>query len=271
MSSQIKFYEKSLIDQDFEGTTITITDATATNTGQDFVDFMRNRSNDTAWLTTDSDDAANTQIDIDLGGDRPFNRILIVGHNLKAFTIQYYNGSTYVDFSTAISETTNTKDTNEFTFDSVTIQLIRIIITGTQTADEDKQINQLIITNSIGQLEGWPQVKKPRTSLNKKSVKFLSGKLLPIRQRGFFSCQLTVPLYNIDADMAIIEAIYFSFEGVLVWINAGDDSQFSRTNIGFRSTDIYLMLPTDEYTPEHYKGLYSSGIKFKMDLSEVVR
>jgi len=271
MSQPIKFYNKSLIDQDESEASITITDATATNNGQDFVSFLRNRSNETAWITTGSNDAANTQIDIDLIASKAIDRIILVGHNLKAFTIQYYNGSTYVDFSTAINETTNSDSTTEFIFDSVSTSAVRVIITGTQTANDDKQVKQIIITTAIGQLTGWPQIKKPTTSLNKKAIKLLSGKVLSVRQRGFFSCQLSVENYNIDADMAIIEEIYFSFNGVLVWFNAGDSTQFSRTNIGFRSEDLYLMSAVDEYEPEHYKGLYQSGIKFKMNLTEVVK
>lgn len=271
MPQQIKFYNKNEIDIDDTNTTITITDSTATNNGQDYVNFMRNRNNESAWLTTGSDDAANTQIDVDMSDARPIDRIILVGHNFKAFTIQYWNGASYVDFSTAINETTNSDFVTEFIFDEVETSAIRIIITGTQVADEQKILRQLIITKSIGQLEGWPQVKKPVYSIEKRAVKMLSGKSYISRQRGNFSCTLSVANYNIDADLDIIEAVYFAIRGVLVWINADDDTQFSRTHITYRKQDIFLMLPQDEWTPEHYKYYYRTGIKLDMNLIEVVQ
>lgn len=271
MAQQVKFYEKNLIDVDVSGVTITVTDATATNNGQDFVDFLRNRNNDTFWATTDSNDAANTQIDIDTGELNEIDRIILVKHNFGAFTIQYWDGGAFVDFSTPINETTNTDSTTEFVFNQVQTDQIRIIITGTQVADEDKNLHQLLICKSIGQLEGYPQIRKPTISQNKSSTTLLSGKQYIATQRGSFSVDMQVRNYNIDADIDIFETIYFSLRGVLVWINAGDDAQFSRTHRGFRGEDIYLMSPRDEYRPEHYKFCYQLGIKFKVRLVEVVR
>ncbi|MCA9313158.1 discoidin domain-containing protein [Candidatus Saccharibacteria bacterium] len=271
MAAQVKFYKKNTIDIDNENVTITITDATATNNGQDFVDFMRNRNNSSRWQTTGSNDAANTQIDIDFGEERDIDRIILVLHNFDSYTIQYYNGSTYTDFSTAINVSSGTATTTEHSFNSVTTQLIRIIITATQVTDDDKDLAQLIITESIGQLTGWPQIKKPEYSFNKSEVKMLSGKSFISRQRGNFSMSMSVVNYNVDADIAIFEEIYQSIFGVLVWANAGDNTQFARNNLGFREQDIFLMLPTDEYRPEHYKYCYQLGIKFDIKFTEVVR
>lgn len=271
MAQQIKWYNKSYADLDNENVVITITDATATDNGQDYVDFMRNRKNTSGWRTTGSNDAANTQIDVDLVDAFDIDRIILVGHNLKAFTIQYWNGASFVDFSTAINETTNSDSTTEFTFNSVSTDQIRIVITGTQTADDDKVIKQLIITSAIGQFEGWPKVRKPRSSKNKKRTRLLSGKSLITKQVGFFSCELEVENWNNANDLAIVETIYFSLDGVLMWINAGDNAQFARNHIGYRAEDIYLVSPVDEYTPEFYESLYQTGVKIKMTMEEVVR
>ena len=268
--SQIKFYEKNVIDLENSNVTITITDATATNDGQLFVDFMRNRKNTSAWATTGSNDAANTQIYIDTDDSYLIDRIIIVGHNLKAFTIQYWNGAAYTDFSTAVNQTTNSDDTTEFSFTEITTDKIRIIITGTQVADADKSIKQLLVLKSIGQLSGWPQIRKPKTSRNKKKTRLLSGKTHITSQVGFFSCTLSVENWNVAADLAIIESLYFSSEGFLIWINAGDDAQFSRTHIGYRGEDIFLVSPIDEYTPEFDNFYYKTGVKIQMKLEEVV-
>jgi len=271
MAQNIKWYNKNFIDIDNPDPTITITDSVATDTGQSYVDYMINRNNTSGWRTTGSNDSANTQIDIDMIDTYGIDRILLVNHNLKAFTIQYYNGASYTDFSTPINETTNTNTTNEFSFNSVQTSQIRIIITGTQVADEDKLISQLIITTALGQFEGWPQIVKPTISKNKKNSRLLSGKSLVTRQVGSFSCELSVENWNNSNDLDLVESIYFNPTGVLMWVNAGDDSQFSRTNIGYRSKDIYLVYPVNEYIPEFYKFYYNTGIKIKIKLAEVVR
>lgn len=271
MPQQIKFFEKNIIDIDTENIAITITDSIASDTGQDYVDFLRNRNNDSLWATTDSTDAANTQIDIDMTDTYTFDRILLLAHNFKAFTIQYHNGSIYTDFSTAINETTNTEATNEYSFTAVLASKIRIIITGAFVVDDDKFLKQLLVCASIGQLEGWPKIDNPTFSISKKQLKLLSGKSYLSRQRGNFSATLSVPNYNVDADLDIIEAIYFSAKGVLIWINAGDSTQFSRTHIIYRPEDIFLVQPKDEFSPALYNSFYQSGIELKMGLVEVVR
>lgn len=271
MSQQIKFYQKNIIDIDNDNVTITVTDTTATNNGQAYVDFMRNRKNTSSWRTTGSNDAANTRLDFELGDNYQVDRLLIIGHNLKAFTIQYWNGLTYVDFSIPISETTNSDGTTEFIFDEITTDKVRLIITGTQTADDDKLIKQFLVLKSVGQFSGWPQIKKPVSSRNKRRTRLLSGKTHITTQVGFFSCTLSVENWNIDADMDIVETLYFSPQGILMWINAGDNTQFSRTHIGYRGEDIYLISPVDEYTPEFFSYYYKTGVTIDIKLEEVVR
>ena len=167
MPAQIRFFNKNKIDLSNTLVAITVTDAVATNTGQSFVDFVRNRNNTSAWLTTGSTDAANTTLEVDMTDTRELSEVLIVSHNLKAYTIKYWTGIVWTDFSTVIAETANTETTNHHAFATVTTQKIQIIITATQTVDADKQIKQLILTDEVaaGQLEGWPVIKRPRNSI----------------------------------------------------------------------------------------------------------
>src|SRR4051812_33469430 len=106
MAQQICVFKKNLIDLSNTNGVLTVTDATATNNGQTFVDFIRNRNNSSAWLTTGSNDAANTQIDVDLGETRDITDIILVKHNWKAYTIKYStDGVSYSDFTSAIAPT----------------------------------------------------------------------------------------------------------------------------------------------------------------------
>ena len=59
-TGQILFLRKNHIDLNRPNPVITITDAAASNTGQDSVIFLRNRNNISGWLTTGSEDATPT-------------------------------------------------------------------------------------------------------------------------------------------------------------------------------------------------------------------
>jgi len=270
MGSQILFLEKSKVDLDNVNATLTVTDAVASDTGQSIIDFVRNRNNSSSWLTTGSTDAADTEILIELGDTTNITDIILIDHNWKAYTIQYHNGTIFTDFSVAINETVNTSTGTSYNFSSVSTTQLKIIIDSTQIVDADKRLGQLIITDRIGQLNAWPKINRPMVSLNKVKTKMLSGKTHVAETTGFFACELDVKILKLDADLTLLESIYFSREGSLVWINAGDDAQFSSLRVGYRFRDIFLMRPIDEWNPEWHESIYTSGMKIKVKLQESV-
>lgn len=269
MSSQIIFYDKSACDIDNSSVVTTITDAIATNTGSSFVSYIYNRNNNSAWLTTGSTDAANTQIDIDFGQGYDLTDIILVKHNFKAYTIQYDDGG-YTDFSTAISETTNTDETTNHSFTQVEVQKIRIIITGCMVVDADKVLRQIICTNKLGQFNGWPMIKAPTSSTNKRKDLMLSGKINITEGIGSFNVTLEVSSLSDTTDLALIESLYTRRKPSLLWLCGGDESQFNYASIGYRKEDLYLVRPIDEYDAELYKGIYTAGQKISIKLGEVI-
>lgn len=272
MAQQIKFFNKNKLDIDNNSVALTVTDTTATNDGTTFLNNMRNRNNASGWLTTGSNDAANTTIIFDMTDEQSITDIIIVKHNLKAFTVKYWNGSSYVDFSTPISETTNTEETNYFEFDSVSTSRIQLIITGAQVVDADKVIRQFIATEKLltGEFIGWPLVRRARHSTAKQISKMLSGKINVVESSGAFSFELSVRNWNIDADLSIVEEIFFGRKGVLVSLSGGDDAQFSHKRVGYRKEDLYLVRATNDYTPDWVSGIYTNGIKIKLRLAEAI-
>jgi hypothetical protein len=270
MGSQIRFFKKNLIDISNVNASIIVTDPIASNTGQDFVNYLRNRKNSSAWITTGSTDAANTILDVSLDGTIDVDSILLIKHNFKAYTIQYWTGVAYADFSTPISEASNTNETTFYQFTAVKTEKIKIIINSTMTVDADKIMRQLIITEELGKFNGWPIIRNPKISTNKKKNKMLSGKINLVESIESFSTTLEVKVLSDSDDLDLIETVYQKRVGVLVWINSNDDDQFSSLRLGYRKEDIYLVRPIDEYSPEFFKGIYQSGIKFKMKLEESI-
>lgn len=270
MAKQIRFFKKNIIDLSNDLGSITVTDAVAANSGQDIIDFVRNRNNVSAWVTTDSTDAANTQLDVEFGVGRDLSDIILVKHNWKAFTIKYWDGSAYQDFSTAIAQTNNTDETTHFHFTAVETTRIRIIITAAQTLNADKELYQLICSEQIGLLNGWPIIKNPSHDRNKKISKMLSGKINMIESTGSFACDLEVTNWKDQSDLSVVENIYFRREGVLLWLCGGDEDQFAMELSGYRLEDIFLVRPTNSYEPEWAKGIYTSGVKIKIALQEAI-
>ncbi len=263
MSQQIRFFYKSRLDISNDVVTLTASQ------GNDFVNFIRNRSNRTAWATTGSVDADNTYIEVNFVDLVSIDSILLIKHNFKSYTLQYYNGSTYVDFSTAINVSNNSDATTFHQFTQVFTTKIKLIITGTMVADSDKYLFQMLACDSIGQLNGWPIIKSPKVSRNRIISKLISGRVNIKEQIETFSCELQIKVTSDDSDLSIIEALYAMNSGFHVWLSGGDDSQFSSRRIGYRKEDIVLMKCQDELEPEWYKGFYTSGQVVKIKLIEV--
>ena len=263
MSQQIIFFEKSKCDYSDSNVTATADQGNAT------ADKVLNRSNNSAWLTSGSVDSDDPYLEIDMVNERDMTDILLIGHNFKEYTLQRWNGSSYVDFSTPINETSNTKETTHHTFDQVSSSKIKLIVGATMTADDDKILRQLIITEQIGQLAGWPTID-PTLSRNKKASKALSGKYSIKENIGARKEKLKVKVLNSDADLTIIENLYYANVGFLYWPCGGDEDQFDSARIGYRLEDIYLMKTSDEWKPKYFRGMYNRGMVIDIDLQECV-
>jgi len=266
----ILFWRKNRIDLDQENVTITITDAVATSNGQDFVNFLRNRDNDSGWSTTDSTDAAGTIIDIDMIDTQDLTDVILVEHNLKSFTIKYHDGVSFVDFSTPINETTNTLTTNRFTFDLVSTSQIQIVINGTFVVDDDKFIKQIILTELLGELTKKPMIKSPRFIKNRKSTSAISGKKKITKSIGGFECNLELNNVVDDPDLTVIEGLFNAQIPFLVALHGFDTSQFRNIREGYRLKDIFLMDLANDYEPEWEDGFFQHGIPIKMKLQESI-
>lgn len=268
-NGQILFLRKNHIDLDRPNPLITITDSVATNTGQDSVLFLRNRNNISGWVTTDSNDSANTEILINLYDFLPVDYISLVKHNFKDYLIEWKDEfdawNTYANVVNNELKTTVHEQAVKVEADA-----IRITIYNTQIADADKEMRQLIITEKKYRFEGWPMVKKPVHSKNRKVNTMLSGKTRVVTKRGAFSTTLEIKTTGSDNDLFLHEDIYEQAEGLLLLISGGKEDQFRTSRKGYRNEDIVLVKAVDEFNNEYIRGVYKAGIKMKIKLQESV-
>lgn len=264
MGQQVRFFKKNKLDISNEVAVLTASQ------GNDYVNYVRNRSNDSAWVTTGSVDADLTNIEVDFVDERDINFIFLVKHNFKAYTIQYWNGSSYVDFSTPISETTNTQEVTTHSFTSVSTSKIKLIVQGTMTVNQDKYLFQFIATEVIAQFDRYPIIRDPQFDRNLSKTKMLSGKTAVAENVGGFQVALRLVNTKTAADLSIFETLFFSLEGFLVWLSGGDESQFFTRIKGYRREDVFLMKCANDYSPEFVKSLYDFGLDVGVNLVEVV-
>lgn len=264
----IVFLRKNKIDLDYSGITITITDAVADDNGEDFVDFLRNRNNTSGWATTNSTDAANTQIDIDMGSRKDVNRIGLWKMNFKNYVLWYYDED-LTAWTIIETVTNNTIATKLHSFATKSARYFRIVISGTMTADDDKYMTQLIITESLGEFSFQPRVK-PIIDRNRKATKYLSGKSHIIKSVTAFQCDVEMQSVTSDTDLTLVETLFDSYEGFLVWLCGGTTSQFDTQRVGWRLEDIFLVNVGNEYRPEWGQSRYKNGIEVDLRLLEVI-
>lgn len=268
-TGQILFLRKNHIDLDRPNPVITIADSVATNNGQSSVSFLRNRNNISGWVTTDSTDAANTEILVEFGDFLDVDYISLVRMNFKDFTIEWQDLSNVWTNISTVTNNTETTSVLELT-SPVNAKAIRIIIQGTMIADDDKELRQLIITEKKYRFEGWAVVSRPVHSKNRKVSSMLSGKVNVVDKRGAFSCTLEIKLSGNENDLSMHEDIYEQREGLLLLISGGNETQFRTKRKGYRNEDIVLVKAVDEYSNPYDSGVYSMGMQIKMKLAETV-
>jgi len=263
-STQVLFFEKNYGDLQNPNCT-----ATASQ-GNDFADFVRNRKNTSAWMTTGSVDTDLTSFTLDFTDEEDITQIVLLKHNFKSYTVKYWDGAVYQDFTPAISETTNTAENTHHVVAEVSASRVQIIINNTFVVNDDKQLAQFIVTKKLGRLNGWPLIKKPTISRNRKITKMMSGKSSVVENIGQYSTDLAIKVWSDDADLTLFEDLYDRFIGFLFWPSGGDETQFSSVRKGYRLEDIFLVKLTDELVNEFPNGVYTSGIKLNIKLAESV-
>lgn len=265
---KIRVYEKSKLDLDFDATVLTVTDATASDSGQDYVDYVRDRTNFTGWGTTGSNDAALTQMLIDTADAYELNTIALIEHNFKAYTLQYWDGANFVNFSTPINETVNVQTTNFHVFNNQRANLFKLIVQGTHIVDADKLIRQIIFTRLIGEFEAQPEISRMQFNNDRKSLRLVSGKRHISQRANSLNVRLRFPPNKSVNDANLVKNIFDSFEGRLFSFVGGDHTGIANPVSGFNKRDIFLMIPTNDLDTAFKDGFFNSGQEYDIDLAE---
>ena len=238
--------------------------------------FILDLDVDTYWTSVGSSDSETETITINFGSSKTIDRVLLLDHNFKNFSVKYLSGSSYVAFAnvigiggtslSGITETTFSKDSSYYEFDSVTTSAIQISCLSTQTTNAEKYLSQAIATSELGTFVGYPEVSKIDLSRNTRSKKTLSGRFsvqksqqtlgYSIRFRNYPSSTV----YNVDIDLAL--TLFESEDPFLIYPCGGryESQHFSYQLPGFRLRDCILSQIKKGYRLKYVKNIYTNPL-----------
>lgn len=234
------------------------------SSGDASADLALSMNRNVRWDSVGSDDTTAETFVITMASVA-IDRIFIVDHNLKDFSITYGAGaSSFANVAGidgalggGIVETVFAQDTAYYEFDSVTTTQINITATKTQTVDAEKHMTLVAVTTEIGTFVGFP-LTKPKIKANSKIAKTQNGKFKTQKGNETFQCGLEVE-YSEEADITILNTLYEKQEPFLIWLSGGKfgSSNFSVTNFkSWRLKDLYQVQSFGDMESEFANNVY---------------
>lgn len=258
----IKFIDMSYAD-------IETTSILTVSSGATLLDRLRDRRFQTQWSSIGSNDTITETLTIDFGTTKTVDYIQLLNMNWKEFTIKYDVTGTPTDFSIPINETVNIDENKIYNnFTGVNTTKIYITITKTIIVNQQKAIGELIISQVLGTLIGYPSTT---LKLNKNKIikKMLRGRIKVVDRDETTTISLQFKTYPIDADMILIESLWERTNPFYILLSGNSESDFTYLRRGWRDEDMKLVAIVGDYDPNYYKNLYFSGVDFSIDFQEV--
>ena len=234
-----------------------------------------------SWESIGSDDATPETLTITLDDPAEISRLFLIGHNFKSYKVEYWNGSAFVDFAgvtglynyadTEINETAFVNDTSYYEFTPVTTQIIKITAYTTQIADEQKMLNQVIVTNEIGTLKGFPAMSGIKLDRNDQRDEAISGRVHIVRGYESAAFSLDLSTYPYQEDIDILDELHTLDTPFIAWLCGGKPEQFRLNQRGFRAKDVYQMKMSGTITNGFYQNIYILGAEQQYSFIEVIQ
>lgn len=258
ISGGIKFFDKSkcLLK---DGAAI------AASSGDASADYALSMNRYLRWDSVGSNDTTAETLVITFPS-ATIDRILLVDHNLKDFSITYGAGASAFSgvvgingAGSGIIETAFAQDTAYYEFTPVTTTRINITATKTQMANAQKYITLIAATAEIGTLEGYPTVT-PTIIANEKRAQTLGGKYITQKSYEIFGAKLAFE-YTSQNDVNILNTLFETQAPFLIWLCGGKYStdNFSVDLKNWRLKDLYQVQTYGQISNTFRKGIYSSS------------
>lgn len=238
----------------------------------------------TVWRTQGSNDAINESLTVTFAEEKTIDRIFVLGHNFKSYSIRYDNAGSPTDFTsviglngaakTGINETNYALDASYYEFAPVTTNEIIVECDETQIANQEKKLSTFVATEELFTLDGYPIVNNLTASRNQQTRRTLSGRTYVANSFQTFSFTLELKDYpgSYPEDFTNLVSLYDREESFNVYLCGGrEGSTFFRTPIqGFRAKDLFEMRVVGDapntYSANVYTGQTNLNLRFEESL-----
>jgi hypothetical protein len=272
----IKFFDENLCLVDNGGSCVA---STGTAVQSNIIDKFAW----TYWTSVGSNDSTVETLTLTFPS-ATFSRLLLLDHNWKQYTAKYWNGASFVNFTSVvgldgsvsnISETVFADTASYYEFASVTTTQIQLTVTKTQTANAEKYLATVMLTNDLGTLQGYPKIDPVSFNKNDRQMQMLSGRVKLVKQNPVFSCSLKFDNYpnTKGSDIDLVMTLFDRETPFHVWLCGGrrGTKYFNYAMRGFRLKDIYRVQVVSQIAPVYMENIYTSGISnLQIDLVEHV-
>lgn len=233
------------------------------------------------WESSPSDDTITEMLVITFPNAVRANRLLLINHNFKDFNISFNldagnNDPTITDINNNNVNLTNgiytiddnNLNTSYFAFNSIAFTQITINIHTTLIKDQNKFLNQLIVTDEIGTFVGYPEIKKISFNMNESRVKTKAGPSFVNKQlRTLADLTLNFKNYTKEIDIELANNLFIREQDFLFWISGGNQ-KFRYALRGFRLDDLFKMQAVKGFSTGYSYGSYQGLMQAQLRLTE---
>lgn len=244
--------------------------------------FLNDNDRDTSWSSVGSNDAVTESIEITFLSAQSINRIMAITMNWKQYTCQYWNGSSYVDFTnvyskkadtvtTGISSTTNTDTTRYWEFDTVSTLKVKFTITKTISANQDKTCVEIYVGKEIGTFIDDPTSKPNDVDMyfeqGDKTIELSNMGVYQILSGKKFRCKWKLKAVAETVDRATVASM-LGLNECAVLLCGADGTQYDEE--AWRLQDLYNCVVKGDFTPNHNVGRVKAiGYDYKFETWEI--
>lgn len=251
------FYKKNFIT---DSATMTATSANAS-----LIKNLYDRKPSTVLSSTTSNDTTPEVWEITpYDCTCPIDTIFIHNHNIKSGSVDYWNGSAWVSFSTPATWSANASSMTVFKFTGVAIKKLRITMNTTIVANAQKYIGEVYMLQTLG----TPSVP-PSTVAGPVNIE---GVIHKTATGGFYRAvrgmKKRLKLTFSDAtpaDVALFETLSMSIDSFIIWPSGG---VYLGQDMGYRLQDIYEVGWAGDFETSPKGMMLKVGESIQLDLME---
>lgn len=232
----------------------------------------------TRWTSSGQNTDGNSiYLEMNYGFNRTVNSFYVYNTNIANVQVEYWNGSSWVIFTTSNATIIKSIDTNYLFVRSntdITTTKVRVIGSNTTPANNEKQITLFYAFPELGQLQGFPGFV-PTANLTQDVFQVTDGRNFIIERGEVFNATINFVSHQIQNDINLARTLFDYKQPLFIWPNGGNEAIFRFQFKPFRFQDIYkvsisLGQSSNPSTPSFTGNFYKAGYNDILSLVEVV-